>query len=67
MRQSTLATRRKATQHLVVRYNQQQTTEKEQLQLMATKKAGKGGAKKGGAKKGGTKKGGAKKGGAKKR
>jgi hypothetical protein len=41
--------------------------EKEQLQLMATKKAAKGGAKKGGAKKGGAKKGGAKKGGAKKR
>ena len=41
--------------------------EKEQLQLMATKKAGKGGAKKGGGKKGGAKKGGGKKGGAKKR
>jgi hypothetical protein len=46
-------------------------TKKEQLQLMATKKAAKGGAKKGGAKggakKGGAKKGGAKKGGSKKR
>ncbi len=41
--------------------------EKEQLQLMATKKASKGGAKKGAAKKGGAKKGAAKKSGAKKR
>jgi hypothetical protein len=51
----------------VVRNNPTPETEKEQLQLMATKKAGKGGAKKGGAKKGGAKKGGGKKGGAKKR
>jgi hypothetical protein len=41
--------------------------EKEQLQLMATKKAAKSGAKKGGAKKGAAKKGGAKKSGSKKR
>ena len=52
------------TQHLVVRNTK---PEKEQVQLMATKKAAKGGAKKGGAKKaaGGAKKGGAKKGGGK--
>jgi hypothetical protein len=64
-------------QYLVVKKNKPRTgngedtkkTEKEQLQLMATKKAGKGGAKKGGGKKGakgGGKKGG-KKGGSKKR
>ena len=42
-------------------------TKKKRSSYMATKKAGKGGAKKGGAKKGGAKKGGGKKGGAKKR
>ena len=47
----------------MVRHNQ---NEKEQLQLMATKKASKGGAKKA-AKKGAAKKGAAKKSGAKKR
>jgi hypothetical protein len=63
------------TQHLVVKTAEPEMArhtkkEKEQLQLMATKKAAKGGAKKGGSKggsKGGAKKGGAKKGGSKKR